>query len=301
MKKIIKYLIYIGVLLTFFINLDKITDYVADLLADDPKIIIPKKNKYYKNVSYNYVKETDDFIPYSYQDLLNIFYSIFNNGYEVFTFYCPDEYKECLDDTKKIVKDKTTLTYINNFVHPYNNFQDIDVIGSKTGEVNIKITKLYDNKEIEETNKKIDEIVSKIITDEMSLEDKILAIHDYIVNNTKYDQDRAQGKSNYKSNLAYGALIEGYAVCGGYADAMALFLNKLDVPNYKVASLTHVWNAVKINDTWLHIDLTWDDPVDLKHGTDTIIHKFFLIDTDKLESYKIENHEFDKSIYSELS
>ena len=130
----------------------------------------------------------------------------------------------------------------------------------------------------------------------MKTEDKILKIHDYIINTTKYDTDN----SDSKSSTAYGALINHKAVCGGYADAMALFLNKFNVPNFKIASNTHVWNAVYIDSTWLHLDLTWDDPVS-SSGEDTILHKFYLIDTPSLEKYKITDHEYDKTIYEELS
>ena len=137
----------------------------------------------------------------------------------------------------------------------------------------------------------------KCVSSELELvEDKILKIHDYIINNTKYDT----ANSDSKSSTAYGALINHKAVCGGYADAMALFLNKFNVPNFKIASNTHVWNAVYIDSTWLHLDLTWDDPVS-SSGEDTILHKFYLIDTPSLEKYKITDHEYDKTIYEELS
>ena len=38
----------------------------------------------------------------------------------------------------------------------------------------------------------------------------------------------------YKSNTAYGVLIEGYGTCNGYSDAMAIFLNKMNIINYKI-------------------------------------------------------------------
>ena len=147
----------------------------------------------------------------------------------------------------------------------------------------------------------LDEIIKSTIKDDMSDEDKVLAIHDYIINHTKYDVLREKGTSKYKSNTAYGALIEGYAVCGGYADAMSLFLNRFNIKNFKISTDTHVWNAIYINGNWLHLDLTWDDPVLENSTEDTLLHKFYLIDTKKLEDYKITDHEYDKTIYSELS
>ena len=49
---------------------------------------------------------------------------------------------------------------------------------------------------------------------------------------------------------------------------MGIFLTKMGYDNYKVATTIekdentegHVWNAVKINGEWLHLDLTWMIP-----------------------------------------
>lgn len=299
--KTIKYIILIGLAIYVVVNVSNITDALANYLSGENKIIIPEKNEFYKNYSYNYVKENETFIPYSKQDLINIYYSILNNGYENFTYYCPKEYANCLKDTADIINDEDILTNINNFVSPYNNFKNIHVIYSSIGEVNVEVTKLYTIHDTIVINNKINEILKQTITEDMAIEDKILAIHDYIVNNTKYDKDKVSGTSTHKSNTAYGVLIEGYAICGGYADAMALFLNELNVPNFKVSSKTHIWNAVYLNEKWLHLDLTWDDPVTIDSDKNTLLHKFYLIDTEKLESYDIESHEFDKTIFSELS
>mgnify|MGYP003571317622 CR=1 FL=1 len=299
--KWIKYIILILILGFLIINIDSITDKVSDILSSNPKVVISEPNKYYRDKSFNYVKLSKDYVPYSKQDLLDIFYSILNSGYNTFTFYCPSEYTECLKDVENLSDNQDTLTNINNFVNSFNSFSNIKIIYSTSGEVNIEVNKLYTDDEIVSINKRMDEIEKDLYKDDMNAEDKILAVHDYIINNTKYDELRAKGESPYKSNKAYGSLIEGYAVCGGYADAMELFLDRLNVTNYKISSNTHVWNAVYINDKWLHLDLTWDDPVTLNSDKDTLTHKFYLIDTPSLEEYKISDHDFDKTIYQELS
>ena len=238
-------------------------------------------------------------MPYSRQ-LVDIFFSILNNGYEKFTFYCPSEYKDCIKDVNSISSSSSTLTHINNFVDPFNNFSSIKVTYDETGEITVEVTKSYTEEEIIKINEKVDEIINKELNSSMTLEEKILKIHDHIINITKYDQDRLDGIIKYKSNIAYGPLLEGYGICGGYSDAMAIFLNRWNVPNFKVASNTHIWNAVYINNKWLHLDLTWDDPVSINSDKNNLIHKFYLIDTETLESYNIDDHEFDKIIYQEL-
>lgn len=302
MKKIIKLILTLLIIFGCFYYLDEITTYISKFLGNKPKVMISNPNEYYKKMDYEFVSDSKDFIPYSKEDLYDIFYSIFNRGYDTFTFYCPEEYKECISDVQSISDESSMITHINNFVSPFNSYSNVKITcGISSGEVNIDVTKLYSKEDIDIINKKIDEIIKSTIKDDMDDDDKVLAIHDYIINHTKYDVLREKGTSKYKSNTAYGALIEGYAVCGGYADAMSLFLDRFNIKNYKISTDTHVWNAIYINDNWLHLDLTWDDPVLENSSQDTLLHKFYLIDTKKLEDYKITDHEYDKTIYSELS
>lgn len=302
MEKIIRVILYILIVGTIIIYRDTLVDKITYLFDSTHAVTLDSPNEYFKNLDYKYVKQSIDFIPYSKQDLLNIYYSVLDRGYETFTFYCPKEYVSCIEDVGYISNpDSNELESINYFISPFNTEKSILTSYSEDGEVTLKMQRLYTDEEIRMVNDKIDEIMNDILSDDMGIEDKILAIHDYIINNTKYDEDALLDKSKYKSYSSYGALIEGYATCNGYADAMALFLDRLGVLNYRVISDTHVWNAVYINNQWLHLDLTWDDPIDSKSNTDSINHKFYLIDTETLEGYNITDHEFNKSIYLEVS
>ena len=92
---------------------------------------------------------------------------------------------------------------------------------------------------------------------------------------------------------------------------MAIFLTNMGYDNFKIATTNenikepagHVWNAVKINNEWLHLDLTWDDPVS-SDGKDYLYHKYFLINTEELiladSNITSKEHEFNRAIYSEL-
>lgn len=301
-------------LLVLFVafNMDVITDKIAKALEKNPNIANPSSNAYKKDDDFLFVQNSVDYVPLSYNDLLNIFYTITNNGYEKFTFYCPSEYKSCLDDVAMISNDPEILTYINNFVHPYNSFENIQTIISESGEINVTINYLYTEEEITLINQKVDELYTSIIKDEMDDYDKIKAIHDYIINNSKYDVERnTNNSSNYLSYKAYGPLIQGYATCSGYTDAMAIFLEKMNIKNFKIATELiqedasgHVWNALYLNNEWVHLDLTWDDPVS-DDGKNYLQHKYFLISTQKLEDADkgeviVKEHIFNKSIYPEM-
>ncbi len=297
MKKLIILFAIIGVFAVVILKLDKITDYTSKIIDSTPSITIDKPNSYVYDRDYFYVQKSENFIPYSKQDIMNIFYSIFDNGYDTFTFYCPSEYAECMQDVEAITNDKPLMTNISNFVHPYNSFRKLKIVTGSLGEVNVIVTRDYSDDLKLSIDSQVDKILGEVTTEDMELEDKILAIHNYIIDHTSYDQENKNNSSN-----AYGALIEGSAKCAGYADAMAIFLSVLGVPNYKVASEKHVWNALYINNEWLQIDLTWDDPIvdDGINLSETIRHKFYMIDTPTLLSYDTKEHNFDTNVYLEL-
>ncbi len=312
-QAIVPFLCFLFLVFLFF-NIENLTNKVIHFIKKEPDVILKPKNIYTKEDNFLFVQATDNFTPLSKGDIKNIFYTIVNNGWKEFTFYCPSEYINCLEDVKEFSQDQDLLTHLNNYVHPYNGFSNVKTVISEAGDITISVDYFYSQEEINIINKKIDQIYREIITSDMDLETKVLTIHDYIIEHTKYDVERNnENASDYRSYIAYGPLIEGYATCNGYTDAMALFLTKLGVPNFKVAmtpeknskSSGHVWNAIYINEEWLHLDLTWDDPVS-SDGKDYLQHKYFLITTKQLKEIDesgdvmVTEHDFKRSIYLEL-
>ncbi|QNU67449.1 hypothetical protein EHE19_002655 [Ruminiclostridium herbifermentans] len=118
---------------------------------------------------------------------------------------------------------------------------------------------------------KIEEIVSEIISDDMTDYEKELAIHDYIVSNYKYDYD------NYlydtipdESYTPYGLLINGTGVCQAYAEVTKLLLNRVgiecDVVTGTSRDENHAWNILKLDDEYYMLDVTWNDPTPDEEG-----------------------------------
>lgn len=126
---------------------------------------------------------------------------------------------------------------------------------------------------------KVIELLGDIDLSILSDYDKSLLVHDLVIKNTVYDDevfdlilendkwtqeswDRMQEAGN-----AYGALILGKAVCGGYAQSYALLAKAVGLEAYYVEGMVdyegkeiiHAWNRVKIEDQWLVVDTTWDD------------------------------------------
>ncbi len=270
------------------------------ILRRNDTVTLEEKNAYYRDYDFDYIQITDDFSPNSKQDILNIYYTAINAGKDSFTFYCPSEYQTCLEEVKELANDQSLLSYINNFVHPYNSFKHIETEYDNLGRVTLKVDKNYTEEDIEIINQKIDTLLPELIQVGASVEDNIRRIHDYIINHSIYDSNRSDHQIiNYKSDIAYGPLIEGYGLCGGYTDAMELFLEKLGVKSYKVSSSNHVWNAIYLNQSWYHIDLTWDDPV-TSTQENVLDHSFFLITTQQLLQLEKKEHTFDQSVYQEV-
>ena len=291
-------LIVMGIILT---QKDTILTFISKYLnLKNTTVTIGEKNKYYRNYDFSYVQNTDNFNPECRQDILNIYYTAINAGKDTFTFYCSKDYTTCIDDIVELANDQDTLSYINNFVHPYNGFQNIETEYDTLGKITIKINKSYTKEQITEIDRKLDFIEQNIIDRNRPIRENIKNTHDYIINNAQYDSEKKEnGESKYQSDLAYRPLIEGYGICGGYTDAMELILERLGVESYKVASDNHVWNALNLDNNWYHLDLTWDDPV-TPDKVQIIDDSFLLIDTKKLLEVEADEHQFDQDIYAEL-
>ena len=304
MKRIITLLILLGIFCASLLFHNEIVNFFVDSIENFDKSIKSSTklitNDYSLKKDFNFVRITNNFSPKNENDIKNIYYTILDSGMNNFTFYCSKEYKNCIDHIDYISNNQKLLSYINDYTSVYNSFKNIETEFDSLGKVTIRIQHAYSNEEIEIINQKIEEIKNNYLTDDMDIEKIIKTIHDYIIKNTKYDKERADNKNTtYHSDIAYGPLIEGYAICGGYADSMKLFLDLYHIPNFKVSSENHIWNALLLNGKWLHIDLTWDDPI-TSTGEDILDYNYFLIDTNELHSQEKEQHIFDDNIYLEF-
>lgn len=295
MKKIIFILI---VLLLIYFNKD-ISTYIIENFVYSKSNTVLEKNDYTLSYNYKHLNKTNDFKAYKKEDLMNIFYTFINGGNKEFDFYC--EYDGCRDDVNEI-SSSDYITTINNFVHPYNSYKKVYITINNFGKVHVTVEKTYTDEEINKVNQKIEEIKKEIINDNMTDKEKIIAFHDYIIDNTKYDKSYIDNNLDdpfNPSHKATGLLFNGKALCGGYSDTMAIFLNQLNLPNFLIASEYHVWNAIYIDNSWLHLDLTWDDPV-TSSGSDLKLDKFLLINDEALDSFKTGYHNYNQDIYLEF-
>lgn len=295
------------VVLAFFIYDNRITivQNVSKTVDKGETLVLPDNPNFKNNFDFQFVQETDDFDVKSKQDILNVLYTILNNGLDEFTFYCSQNYSSCVDDFKEISQDQVLLSTINNMVSPFNSYDKVSFTISNYGKIVMKIQKLYSDDEITRVDNEIERLIKENLGDKMSDRDKIKFFHDYLINNSKYDEKRAEaiesgGDINNNSHKAIGPLFDHLSLCSGYSDAMKLFLDKLEIPNYKISNTKHSWNLVYIDGKWLHLDLTWDDPV-TDTGANLLLHKFFLISTDELHDLDATEHNFNVEYYPEAA
>lgn len=301
MKKLTTLVFLVGVLLATYTYRDEIIGFLVAKVIDNSEVSLEYKNSYYLNYNFEFVKNVDEFDIKDKDDLLDLYYTIINSGVSNFEFYCPREYTNCMQDVIDVANNQDDLSNINGFVHPFNSFDTVETSYDSFGRVRLSIIKTYTDLEIVEINEKIKQIVDDKLKNKSDKREIIKIVHDYIINSTKYDKDRTDHNIiTYASNTAYGVLFEGYGICSGYADAMALFLNYYNIPNYKVASENHVWNAVYLDGKWYHLDLTWDDPI-LSSGEEVLDDTYFLITTEKLKEINDSQHRFDDTIFRELA
>lgn len=121
--------------------------------------------------------------------------------------------------------------------------------------------------EIENAIKQIENIKDDILNKAKGSDyQKILYIHDYLIDNIQYDSTYNQ-KGTYS---IYGALIGKTCVCEGYAKAFKYLVNSAgiqcefmqgDAINSSGENESHAWNCIKLGNNWYEIDPTWDDPI----------------------------------------
>ena len=143
---------------------------------------------------------------------------------------------------------------------------------------------LENENDVNDAIDRVKEVKERLVSECQGKEmtDQIRIIHDYLVDNVEYDSNNGRNVYN-----VYGTLVDGKAVCEGYARSVKYIFDDLDIPciiscgigrNRNGDTESHAWNYVYINDNWYALDVTWDDPIIVGTGrvTDEIRYAYFL-------------------------
>ncbi|EDU37742.1 cell wall-binding repeat-containing protein [Clostridium sporogenes] len=163
------------------------------------------------------------------------------------------------------------------------------------GEVDVSITYKLDKVTIDmekaAVKAKVQEIIKNVIKEGMSDVEKELVLHDYIVKNTEYNMYNHNNKIILPDDCnAYGVLVKGIGTSEGYSKAMYELLKAAGIECKYVTGISvhdsvggdgHSWNIVKLEDEWYNLDVTWDEPIFNKNGSnnslDEVNHTYFNI------------------------
>lgn len=137
--------------------------------------------------------------------------------------------------------------------------------------------------------------------------EKALFLHDFICENFEYDDE-------LKNDDIYDFLLTGKGTCEAYMFLYTAVLRECRIESHFAASdaLTHIWNIVRLDGEWYHVDLTWDDSA----SSEAVSRRHFLcsdkavserghrdwyspINVDCL-SEKYDNFEFDGLLQSDV-
>lgn len=97
----------------------------------------------------------------------------------------------------------------------------------------------------------------------MSETEIALALHDYLALHVRYSYKAvADPTADPDAYNAYGAVVNGSAVCQGYTLAYSELLACNNIVSTAVTSenAAHAWNAVMLENGTYHVDVTFDDP-----------------------------------------
>lgn len=197
---------------------------------------------------------------------------------------------EILELYKAVVNDNPRLFYVtggysaksNGSGSPSAFLMTVTITPSYRGE--------FTETQVQQFNQIADELVARANALQTDLE-KALFIHDYLATHVAYNRAVSTGQGTYSQNVytAYGALVEGDAVCQGYALAYKLLLKDLGIECITVTSeaMNHMWNLVQMDGNWYHVDVTWDDPTPNLEGR--CGHSYFMLSDDTIRDEE-HNH-----------
>ena len=138
----------------------------------------------------------------------------------------------------------------------------------------------YDGDELEMYNRQMASAraLANRVDQSADLYRQVMQVHDLLAAQSTYNYEALEQvgtKAESLSHQAYSCLVAGdpyEPVCDGYAKAVKVVCDLLEIPCVLVSSDTHMWNNVKMDDgDWYNLDLTWDDT------GDTGSHLYFLV------------------------
>lgn len=202
-------------------------------------------------------------------ELGNSFTNVLNeeNGQEQLGKYYQSAIEAYTYDNPDVFYLSPNKMYLNIETTTRGNKTTYNVYINNGNQENYLIDEFTSKEEINNAINKIEKVRNYILQNKKSTTyDNIKMVHDYLIENIEYET------SISKENIynIYGAMINGEAVCEGYARSFKYLMDSLGIPctlvigkgtNSEGRTENHAWNYVYLDNSWYAIDCTWDDPV----------------------------------------
>ena len=196
------------------------------------------------------------------------------------------------EDSVPMESDGETYTKILNLIGVeqmgFGNVSDrkVGAFDVDTQHFPVEFTYRFSCEEMSNMNRAAEAAANEImsgVTDEMTTYDKLKYFHDYLITHCESDSE------DVYANTIYGALVRGKALCEGYAKSFSYLCNKAGIENIIVTGETdtaHMWNMVKIDGNWYHVDVTWDKPDGMiaEMYPDMVMYQYFLVTDSVIEN-----------------
>ena len=255
----------------------EINKHFYNQLSEESKIIYEAFEKNKENMkSGTYTVEFGD----EFSDILsksngqNLLGDYYQSAIEAYTYDNPDVFY--LSPNKMYLNIETTT---RGTKVTYNVFMN-----QGSGNSNYLIDEFSSKSQVNNALDEIENIKNNILSKKSgnTVQD-IRMVHNYLVDNISYDSTI----SHENIYNIYGALVNGEAVCEGYARSFKYLMDGLGIPcvlvigtgtNSEGQTEDHAWNYVEVDGKWYAVDTTWDDPIIKGNGTipSNVKYKYFL-------------------------
>lgn len=196
-----------------------------------------------------------------------------------------------------------------SFDHPeffYVNFKNLKLVRTFSG-ITYHVEYLFKASFWERLSRETDEKIEKIVKDIRAAKlkndfERVIWLHNYFVRNMRYNYDALSNPDVYPEAFnVRGVVTEGRAVCEGISKAFKLLCDRLGIESIVVSGkstlegfgdgIEHAWNIIKINNNYVHMDITWD--IGLSEVSNFTRFDYFCLSDEEL---KID-HDYENEIY----
>lgn len=184
----------------------------------------------------------------------------------VFGYSTTEDYSELLKEFGNIAMEHTGIGVEGDYLRWHYGGWNGNISGyvqSGTYYLTFTYTMTYYTTQAQEqaVDEKVTQVLAELNIEQLNDYEKIYTIYDYVCDRVTYDHANLEDDTYKLKYTAYAALLDGTAVCQGYANLMYRMLLDAGVDARFISGDgggPHGWNIVALEDYYYNIDATWD-------------------------------------------